>query len=676
MSKQLAKPSKPSDIDLMRRIRLGSTTRGTSTRSSLANLKTLQDDELRMWKSWKGASHDVIHASWSHDGSKYAVGTAALVDPHTSQYNRPNNLLLGNIVTNTLTELPDHHTIRPNSLSTESSGLDPRLFQTVPAVGWSQHNFGERLYTASYDRTVKIWDTQSPSGVRCLTSYPHKDRVTELAISTPSNGLFVSGTEYANDGLVVFRHEQDGRQISKAVLLFTKGLPKLPFTASSLRFGHAPCTQDYFVAGLARMDAEEDGQVPLQGHLAIWQLTPSVFEPMRVTPCSQNIFDIAWHPSDPFFATANAAPASERKKGSVRSMVRVYDPRQCMRIIEYDCPAADLNSVTFCPTNVDYITASATDGTSYVWDYRRPDRILHRLCHGDPIVELPHDRPRELADVGVRVALWGRETSRFYTGSSDGLLKEWDIRKATEDAFVRNVASLDAEVMAGAFSPDSTNLVLGDAAGGVHLLSKAPWDEWDIKYVNAEDPSSYADDPWTEGRRAAAELVQTQQIEIVPGWGAGKGKHYQGPWASWAGPEDRKEKPVKCKEKRKRVDETSKADVATTTHAIEGDTDEDRHEALRAARKKAKKIKKKRKHAEDVKEHPAVKAKARLPKPSISFIDLTISDEDQGPTTRKPKGRTQANRSRTEDIEDDPLEDDGWFPPHWQVDANITAEEV
>jgi hypothetical protein len=78
--------------------------------------------------------------------------------------------------------------------------------------------------------------------------------------------------------------------------------------------------------------------------------------------------------------------------------------------------------------------------------------------------------PRELVDSGVKFASWGRSADRLYTGSSDGKVKAWDIRKPKGHAFVRTVLSVTGGVSAGAFSKDYSKLLIGDATGKVHLL--------------------------------------------------------------------------------------------------------------------------------------------------------------------------------------------------------------
>jgi hypothetical protein len=73
--------------------------------------------------------------------------------------------------------------------------------------------------------------------------------------------------------------------------------------------------------------------------------------------------------------------------------------------------------------------------------------------------------------VGVQFAAWGQTTTRFYTGSSDGKVKAWNIKNPPAKAFIRNVLSLAGAVISGTFSQDFSKLLIGDATGKVHLLS-------------------------------------------------------------------------------------------------------------------------------------------------------------------------------------------------------------
>ena len=115
-----------------------------------------------------------------------------------------------------------------------------------------------------------------------------------------------------------------------------------------------------------------------------------------------------------------------------------------------------------------FITASCTDGTTYVWDTARGDNPFHALRHGNPIDEFHGDRERE--DVGVKFAAWGTTPDRFYTGSTDGVVKVWNVRSLSKP-LVRHLLEAQAPITAGMFCPDKSRLVVGDASGRVFMLS-------------------------------------------------------------------------------------------------------------------------------------------------------------------------------------------------------------
>ncbi|KAL9111589.1 MAG: hypothetical protein Q9227_004077 [Pyrenula ochraceoflavens] len=526
------------------------------TKSAKRRLFDSVHSDLRKWKSWTGASHDVINVSWSPDGTRYVAGSAGLEDQHTMQYNRRNNLLLGSLVTNSIRSLPDHRKPRPlpsnvdsgpNSLDATYSTSEPWLYTTITALGWSQQS--DRLFTASYDRTAKIWDTGTSSREPCLVSnLKHKARVEAMAVSGHHRSLLATCTNRGDRSLRLYNFNEDYTTSSYVALGVTDTEDRQPFNFApgSLQFGISKASLNHLVAGFASEEKQDFAPSSL-GYLALYRISESGVIREKVQPYKQNIFDVAWSPNSAYFATGNAAPLLERKRGKVNSQVRVYDISQLpSRFIEYDCPARDINEVTFCDYDNNYVTASCTDGSTYVWDFRRPDRILHRLQHGKPMSELLHDRPRELSDVGVRAAQWGTHTHQLYTGASDGVLKLWDIRRSPEDVLIKDVARFNAEIMCAKFSADKTNLVIGDGQGSIHLLTTAPLDgaeeigeihlEPETNLENKAAQTQDSIEPWTEGRRAAQDLLSTQQITLDPKYGAGKGPQYHGPYARWARP--------------------------------------------------------------------------------------------------------------------------------------------
>jgi hypothetical protein len=95
----------------------------------------------------------------------YLNVVTAQCDEHNMQYDRGNNLLLGDLPSNSLKELSDHRILRPLA-----SISDHHLYMSVSVVQW----FGNKLYTASYDDTVKAWDVSTHANATCIQTLRHR----------------------------------------------------------------------------------------------------------------------------------------------------------------------------------------------------------------------------------------------------------------------------------------------------------------------------------------------------------------------------------------------------------------------------------------------------------------------------------------------------------------------
>lgn len=473
-------------------------------------LRTKVKSEFSLLKTWKGASNDVNVLAWSPDGTKFAAGATAQCDEGNMEYNRGNNLVIGDLTCNRLEEVPGHYIIRPPGRAASQRALsDNRLFMSVTAMQW----FDDTLFTASYDNTVKLWRF-SGNQITNHKTLPHESKVLVMARSNFEENLLATGAQSFR--LWNIMESKDAPLIIES---------RRDLTPTCLAWGSTHDTKHLLLAGMSERDDGLPHTCPApSGFLTGWHVGEASIIPTPFQPNSQNIFDIKWHPTLPRFATASTVGQSQVSRGT-RSVVRVYEPLKWKsQTIEFECPALDINDITFCPMNSYYVTASCTNGVTYVWDYRKRDQVLLELSHGEPLNQLDELLEREQDDVGVRMALWGDEINQF-----------------------KNVFGIEEEIMCGAFSSDKSNLLIGDAGGGIHILStsnSSPHEGRDpneaerkMQFRHAAQPpcDDHASDS-ESGLVAARKLLNSGKLKRHPVFGVGQGPHYDGPYAGWARP--------------------------------------------------------------------------------------------------------------------------------------------
>lgn len=479
---------------------------------------------------WTNCAGDIMTLSWTAPRDQFICGTTTHSDSHNQQYNKPGNLLLGSSK-GSLQAFADHRIPRPvvstgdNSLDSMVESQDPWLYTSVVSSDYDRHN--DLAFTSSFDKTVKVWKVRDGS-MKAVDTWEHGGRVNFVLASKhrgeiPSAdvkavSMVATGADVATDAVRVYklyvdptggvRHTFDSYSCTKVHDEDYVPSDKWAYFPAAIRWGRAPMVQHLLLIGYSPRsltDLEED--IPEDkknsGELCLWDTV----ERRQIgvnSAATQNVFEVAWHPSQNSFAAATSKGIGiERAESVIKTQIRIFQQNsegQYTSIKVLDCRAMDINelvvrfvlcyhSVLHQDTNAlsrqnspayTYVAAGCTDGNVYVWDTAGTDRPICVLSHGEPVEEHFGDRERE--DVGVKFVEWASSTDRLYTGSSDGVVKVWDIRQGRA-VLVRDLIECAGPVTFGAFSPDQTQLAVGDGSGRVYLLSLDEGEREEVKPI-------------------------------------------------------------------------------------------------------------------------------------------------------------------------------------------------
>ncbi|GAB1738069.1 hypothetical protein NU219Hw_g2576t1 [Hortaea werneckii] len=526
----------------------------TPSRRIPEDLKKLAVDGHTLAKTFENTCGDVTCLAWSPRGKQFAAGSIAVSDDRSMQYNSGLNLLAGDSESGSLQELPEHHISRPlidadsgnvNGLHAMRESQDPRLFMTVASVGFSPT--GDLLYSAGGDKKMRAYRMHDDVGkTECCYEVDHAAPIDILSVN--NHGLVATACHSGTDGNVRVYGCDDKTFDPKLSLSPSRRDAQfnLPLFPSALKWGVAAQHSNLLLGGFSYDTTDEIRSTA--GETALWN--GETGQRIALSTTTRYVFDLAWNPSPSAAGTVlavAAVPGTGKSYKGKQSVVQVYAPDQnrAKQVNELDCPAFDINDVTYCPHDENLIAAGATDGKVYIWDMRytsRDQMPLHTLSHGNSVNVLDHDRDSELADTGVRFLSWGATSSRLYSGSSDGVVKVWNPYRATSGALVKDVATFQTAIMSGAFNHDFRDLLVGEECGRLNLLQVDARGDGDtqparpqrFKLQNAPRPQRNHSE--VSGKVAGDELLQSRRIitrpmGALPKWQAVQGPNYDGPYA-------------------------------------------------------------------------------------------------------------------------------------------------
>jgi WD40 repeat protein len=502
--------------------------------------------------SFTGASSDIHTVAWSPDGQYFAAGAVCITDRDSMQYNRRNNLLYGDIGAETIQELGEHREERarpesgPNSTHEMHVTQDRHLYYTVSSVAFSKN--GKFMFSAGYDKTANVWRLfHEDNGERLtqpslLKALQHKAEVDLLSVSCQDK--LATATRRGKRAIKVCSIQENEEVITQTYSsIKSDNRPDFKILPTALQF--EPTYGRLLLAGFGANQRED--RLDTNGDICLWDIETD--RELAVHGSTKNVFDVAWLPNqvETSIFAAGCVAGSNVNRGT-RSIVRIYDGRGYEKrtmVIEAECPALDMNDVVVCPYDENLVAAGCTSGRTYVWDLRRPDSFLYALSHGKSLMPLDEYQDREVTDTGVRFLSWGENATRLYTGSSDGVVKVWDVARSLQDVFIKDLVTFDSGIMSGAFTSDKSKLVLGEVNGSVNVLEvgnddrsikdmaklkHSPYEEVFVEVLDV--PTSVED----SGKGIAAGLLDSGEMISVPFGGFPIRQAVQGP--SYSGPFD------------------------------------------------------------------------------------------------------------------------------------------
>ncbi|PQE20665.1 wd repeat domain-containing protein [Rutstroemia sp. NJR-2017a BBW] len=467
-------------------------------KSYACEIHCMLEDELQSKLEWTGCCGDIWAVAWV-DSDTFVCGATAHSDTHNMQYNRPGNLVVGSISKKALNAVPDHRIPRPlitasenveNSLDSMRQTQDHWLYTSVSAISHCKRS--GYTFTASFDNNVKVWKASvsnlSPS-ISVEGTWEQEGKVN-FVVTSEFHDFVATASDVYNNAVRVYRLDKanidnslfdtyNGEKAAEQAQQLGRS-DNWAYYPATIQWGKAESVSHLLLVGYSpRARSGDEVDIPEEkrnsGELCLWNVRDRSRVPIS-SARTQNVFEVIWHPTLPCFlaATSPYGIFESETKTQVRIFAR-NDAGGFTPIRTFDCPACDINELTIMPNSLFqcYITASCTDGSTYVWDSGAAgDGAIHVLSHGESLDNPVHDLPREIADTGVKFAAWGKTSSRFYTGGSDGKVYAWDIQRPPGKALVRELLAASGGISAGVFFNDYSMLLIGDATGKVHILSR------------------------------------------------------------------------------------------------------------------------------------------------------------------------------------------------------------
>lgn len=323
--------------------------------------KTSHEDALEPQIEWTNCAGDIMTLNWVSD-SQFLCGTTTHSDSHNQQYNKPGNLLLGS-TQGMLRAFPDHRILRPvvaegdNALDSMVESQDPWLFTSVVDSDYDAKR--NLAFTASFDKTVKIWRIKD-NGMEAIGTWEHQGRVNFVLCSKHPSGMTATAADVCSGAVRVYHtggdssiHTFDSYSCTKIHEEDDEPSEKWAYCPAAIRWGLAQNIQHLLLIGYSpRSLTGDDRDIPedklTTGELCIWDTIRK--SQIKVNSlATQNVFEVAWHPSRDSFAVATSkAQTLEKIEHNVKTQIRIFELNsdgQYGAVKTLDCPGVDINEL-------------------------------------------------------------------------------------------------------------------------------------------------------------------------------------------------------------------------------------------------------------------------------------------------------------------------------------------
>jgi WD40 repeat protein len=498
---------------------------GRGYRPPKSQVLTLMDDDIRRMGEITGFSGDIATITLL-PGDRFICGAITHSDESNQQYNKPGNLVFGSTERKTAKSVSGHRIRRPivekgsNSLASMRETQDPWLYCSVTSTAYDDRT--KLCFTGSFDRTVKVWNVAADGSTMDLYGTWSHAGVVNFVVTSPYHGKVATAADVVEGAIRVY--EIDQIDISNSAFDTYSGSradeqclerQNWAYYPATIQWGKARSVAHLLLAGYSPRTFDVHQDVPEDrentGELCLWDTATMTRVPIS-SARTQNVFEVAWHPTRPIFLAATSATGDHEE--NVRTQLRLFSRTETGTFAHsktFDCQALDINEISLMRNSATscYVTASCTNGNTYVWDSAQDEDAIHILRHGPSIDDSTPDTSPEEVDSGVKFAAWGRTADRFYTGSSDGVVKAWNIRAPPGEVHVADVLTLSGGISAGVFSDDHSRLVIGDATGKIHVLRTG-----DLEDAEEERPKFRHSQPVTPHYEPSRPVVDEEFMEL------------------------------------------------------------------------------------------------------------------------------------------------------------------